>query len=111
MVGLVLAWLVTAVVLFFSHALHRMLGEKVLVANMPDEVRARALKEVERLNQMPPMSPEGGIIRTDKGEAKPSGVRTKINDLRIEGPFETGWGFKDFEDQHNIIGLPNPLKD
>ena len=30
--GLVLAWLVTAVVLFFSHALHRMLGEKVLVA-------------------------------------------------------------------------------
>ena len=32
LVGLVLAWLVTAVVLFFSHALHRMLDEKVLVA-------------------------------------------------------------------------------
>ena len=32
LVGLVLAWLVTAVVLFFSHGLHRMLGEKVLVA-------------------------------------------------------------------------------
>ena len=27
LVGLVLAWLVTAVVLFFSHGLHRMLGE------------------------------------------------------------------------------------
>ena len=54
---------------------------------------------------------EGGIIRTEKGVAKPSGVRTKINDPRIEGPFETGWGFKDFEDQHNLIGLPNPLKE
>lgn len=54
---------------------------------------------------------EGGIIRTDQGAAKTSGVRTKINDPRIEGPFETGWGFKDFEDQHNLIGLPNPLKE
>lgn len=54
---------------------------------------------------------EGTIIRDPGGNAKPSYVRTKINDPRIEGPFETGWGFKDFEDQHNIIGLPNPLKD
>lgn len=54
---------------------------------------------------------EGGIIRTDRGDAKPSGVRTKINDPRIEGPFETGWGFKDFEDQHSLIGLPTPLKE
>lgn len=54
---------------------------------------------------------EGGIIRIDKGDAKLSGVRTKINDSRIEGPFATGWGFKDFEDQHSIIGLPNPLKE
>ena len=54
---------------------------------------------------------EGGIIRNDKGNAKPSGVRTKINDPRIEGPFETGWGFKDFEDQHRLIGLPNPMKE
>ncbi len=54
---------------------------------------------------------EGNIIREPGGSAKPSYVRTKINDPRIEGPFETGWGFKDFEDQHNIIGLPNPLKD
>ena len=54
---------------------------------------------------------EGNVIRERDGIAKPSYVRTKINDPRIEGPFETGWGFKDFEDQHSIIGLPNPLKE
>jgi len=54
---------------------------------------------------------EGGVIRKASGEASPSGIRTKINDPRIEGPLETGWGFKDFEDQHAIIGLPNPLKE
>ena len=43
------------------------------------------------------------------GSAKPSFVRTKINDPRIEGPFETGWSFEDFEDEHKIIGLSNPL--
>lgn len=54
---------------------------------------------------------EGGIIKDEKGGAVRHGVRTKINDPRIEGPIETGWGFKDFEDQHDIIGLPNPLKE
>jgi ATP-dependent Lon protease len=38
--------------------------EKVMAAHMPDEVQVKALKEVERLGQMPPMSPETGIIRT-----------------------------------------------
>jgi len=38
--------------------------EKVNAAQMPDEVRQKALKEVERLTQMPPMAPEVGIIRT-----------------------------------------------
>jgi ATP-dependent Lon protease len=33
-------------------------------AGLPEEVQVRALKEVERLGQMPPMSPEVGIIRT-----------------------------------------------
>ncbi len=33
-------------------------------ANLPEEVQVRALKELERLGQMPPMSPEVGIIRT-----------------------------------------------
>ncbi len=33
-------------------------------ANLPEEVQVRALKEIERLGQMMPMSPEVGIIRT-----------------------------------------------
>lgn len=37
---------------------------RVEAAGLPDEVRLRAVKEVERLGQMPPMSPEVGIIRT-----------------------------------------------
>lgn len=54
---------------------------------------------------------EGSVIKDAEGKAKKSGVRTKINDPRIEGPFETGWGYKDFEDQHDLIGLPNPMKE
>jgi ATP-dependent Lon protease len=37
---------------------------KIEEIGLPEEVKARALKEVERLGQMPPMSPEVGIIRT-----------------------------------------------
>ncbi|HSF82170.1 MAG TPA: endopeptidase La [Anaerolineales bacterium] len=33
-------------------------------AGLPEELQVRALKEIERLTQMPPMSPEVGIIRT-----------------------------------------------
>ncbi|GAB4484371.1 MAG: endopeptidase La [Anaerolineales bacterium] len=40
------------------------LRQKVDTASLPEEARAVALKEVERLNQMPPMSPEVAIIRT-----------------------------------------------
>ncbi len=40
------------------------LHTKVEGATLPEEVKSRALKEVERLGQMPPMSPEVGIIRT-----------------------------------------------
>ncbi|MFM8425110.1 MAG: endopeptidase La, partial [Chloroflexota bacterium] len=40
------------------------LKKRVETATLPDEVRKVALKEVERLNQMPPMAPEVGIIRT-----------------------------------------------
>lgn len=54
---------------------------------------------------------EGGIIRYPDGSPKRHGVREKINDPRVEGPFETGWGYKDFEEQHDIIGLPNPMKE
>ncbi len=40
------------------------LQTRVEQAGLPEEVKARGLKEVERLGQMPPMSPEVGIIRT-----------------------------------------------
>lgn len=38
--------------------------KKVEAANLPEEPKKVALKEIERLNQMPPMAPEVGIIRT-----------------------------------------------
>ncbi len=38
--------------------------KRVEAANLPEEPRKVALKEIERLNQMPPMAPEVGIIRT-----------------------------------------------
>lgn len=38
--------------------------KKVEEANLPPEAKATALKEMERLLQMPPMAPEVGIIRT-----------------------------------------------
>jgi ATP-dependent Lon protease len=40
------------------------LKKKVDEANLPEEPRKVVLKEMERLNQMPPMAPEVGIIRT-----------------------------------------------
>jgi ATP-dependent Lon protease len=40
------------------------LREKVENAGMPDEVKARAMKEVERMSRIPSASPEVGVIRT-----------------------------------------------
>jgi len=40
------------------------LRAKIESATLPEEAQQRALKEVDRLVQMPPMSPEVGIIRT-----------------------------------------------
>jgi len=40
------------------------LRSRVEGVNLPEEVMLRALKEIDRLTQMPPMSPEVGIIRT-----------------------------------------------
>ena len=40
------------------------LRTRVESADLPEEVQVRATKEVDRLSQMPPMSPEVGIIRT-----------------------------------------------
>ena len=40
------------------------LREKILSIGMPEEVQARALKELDRLNATPSMAPDGGVIRT-----------------------------------------------
>jgi ATP-dependent Lon protease len=40
------------------------LRDKVEAAGMPEEVKARALKEVERMSRIPSASPEVGVIRT-----------------------------------------------
>jgi len=40
------------------------LRSRVEGVSLPEEVMVRALKEIDRLTQMPPMSPEVGIIRT-----------------------------------------------
>ena len=40
------------------------LREKVEAAGMPDEIRTRALKELARMESMPSMSPEYGVLRT-----------------------------------------------
>ncbi len=40
------------------------LRDKIEAAGMPDEVKARALKEVDRMSRIPSASPEVGVIRT-----------------------------------------------
>jgi ATP-dependent Lon protease len=40
------------------------LKKKIESAKLPEQAHATAIKELERLNQMPPMAPEVGIIRT-----------------------------------------------
>src|SRR6266480_1236433 len=40
------------------------LGEKILSSGMPEEVKVKANKELDRLNSTPSMTPEGGVIRT-----------------------------------------------
>jgi ATP-dependent Lon protease len=40
------------------------LKKKIEAAHLPEQAKSTALKELERLNQMPPMAPEVGIIRT-----------------------------------------------
>src|SRR6266699_2232193 len=43
---------------------HEELREKILTCGMPEEVKMRANKELERLNALPSMAPDGGVIRS-----------------------------------------------
>lgn len=47
-----------------EESLAREMRDKIESAGMPDEVKAKALTQVERLEQQHPMSPEIGVIRT-----------------------------------------------
>ena len=47
----------------FQQELHE-LSERIRSANLPAEAHEKALKEVSRLNAIPPMSPESGVIHT-----------------------------------------------
>ena len=40
------------------------LREKVEAAEMSEEAKTKALEEVERMEKMPPIAPEVGVIRT-----------------------------------------------
>lgn len=40
------------------------LGERIRLAKLPREAHDKAMKELARLNMMPPMSPESGVIHT-----------------------------------------------
>jgi ATP-dependent Lon protease len=57
------------------------LREKVEASAMPDEVKEKALKEVDRLSRIPSASPEQGVIRTyvDWLVSLPWGVETDDN--------------------------------
>lgn len=43
---------------------HQELGEKILSCGMPEEVRIRAYKELDRLSTIPAMAPDGSVLRT-----------------------------------------------
>jgi len=80
------------------------LREKVAKLKLPDEARERALKEIERLEKIPPMSPETGVIRTylDWLLGLPWNKRTKDN-LDIERAQqildEDHYGLKDVKER------------
>src|SRR5664279_2439098 len=62
------------------------LREKIEAAGMPEEVKARALKETDRMSRIPSASPEVGVIRTyvDWLVALPWNISTTDNlDIKI----------------------------
>ncbi|MFN4179970.1 MAG: endopeptidase La [Armatimonadota bacterium] len=80
------------------------LREKVEKLKLPSEARERALKEIDRLEKIPPMSPETGVIRTylDWLLSLPWNKRTKDN-LDIERAQkildEDHYGLKDVKER------------
>src|SRR5258707_11068991 len=54
------------------------LRDKVEAAGMPDEIKTRAIKEIDRMSRIPSASPEVGVIRTyvDWLAGLPSNVST-----------------------------------
>lgn len=75
-----------------------------------DQIRFRPLEQIKGAKDKKDTFTDGAVRTPDmvEGGAMDAWYRRKINDKRIEGPFQTGWGYKDFEDQHDLIGLPNP---
>ncbi|MBA2263512.1 MAG: endopeptidase La [Chloroflexi bacterium] len=75
------------------------LREKVESSAMPDEVKEKALKEVDRLSRIPSASPEQGVIRTyvDWLVSLPWGITTDDN-LDLDGAekilHEDHWGLE-----------------
>ena len=80
------------------------LRDKVLESDLPDHVRQKALREVDRLRAMPPMSPETGVIRTylDWLLALPWSAATEDNldTKRAEAELEAShYGLKDAKER------------
>ena len=75
-----------------------------------DQIRFRPLEQIKGVKDKKDTFTDGAVRTPDmvEGGAMDAWYRRKINDKRIESPFQTGWGYKDFEDQHDLIGLPNP---
>lgn len=80
------------------------LREKVQRLKLPEEAKERALKEIERLERIPPMSPETGVIRTylDWLLGLPWNKRTKDNldiDRAQQVLDEDHYGLKDIKER------------
>lgn len=77
------------------------LRDEIKTIEFPDEVERRALKELQRMSSMPPLSPEVGIIRTylDWLVELPWAERTKDN-LDIKHVSQT------LEDHHHGLRKP-----